>query len=165
MPRAVFVAAFADARADAGLADDLRELIPETTDDLPLPVTHAIADTSVFIAHETGRALAVDRLPDQLGVSVVTIAELRVGVLAAVDLDARDRRLTTLTHSTGDAAPARRRHGGPVVGPTAGGAPRRRAADAGQRLVDRGDGHGPAGPGGDSGASTDDVPGLEVIKV
>lgn len=57
----------------------------------------ALADTSIFIAHETGRALDLRVLPDELAVSVVTIGELRAGVLAAADLDTRDRRLRTLT--------------------------------------------------------------------
>ena len=60
-------------------------------------MTAGIADTSVFIALEGGRTLAVDRLPDELAVSVVTIAELRVGVLAAADSATRARRLATLT--------------------------------------------------------------------
>jgi len=60
-------------------------------------MTDGIADTSVFIAHESGRPLRVDALPDRLAVSVITIGELRAGVLAAADLLARDRRLATLT--------------------------------------------------------------------
>jgi predicted nucleic acid-binding protein len=60
-------------------------------------VTAGIADTSVFIALEGERTMAVDRLPDEIAVSVVTIAELRVGVLAAADTEARARRLATLT--------------------------------------------------------------------
>lgn len=55
-----------------------------------------IADTSVFIAQESGRTLNVDALPATVGVSIVTIAELRAGVLAASDVATRDRRLTTL---------------------------------------------------------------------
>lgn len=54
-----------------------------------------IADTSVFVARESGRELDTTSLPDELGVSVVTIGELRAGVLAAADLDTRDRRLAT----------------------------------------------------------------------
>ena len=54
-------------------------------------------DTTVFIAHETGRSLRADALPDRLAVSVITIAEPRDGVLAAADLETRDRRLATLT--------------------------------------------------------------------
>jgi predicted nucleic acid-binding protein len=36
-------------------------------------------------------------MPDELAVSVVTVGELRAGVLAANDVRVRDRRLTTLT--------------------------------------------------------------------
>jgi hypothetical protein len=60
-------------------------------------VTAGIADTSVFIARESGRALDVSALPDDVAVSIITIGELRAGVLAAVDLDTRDRRLATFS--------------------------------------------------------------------
>jgi len=60
-------------------------------------MSRAIADTTLFIARESGRALDEDALPDELGVSVITIGELRAGVLAAADLETRDRRLATLT--------------------------------------------------------------------
>jgi len=60
-------------------------------------VTDGLADTTVFIAHESGRSLRAEALPDRLAVSVVTIGELRAGVLAATDLDTRARRLATLT--------------------------------------------------------------------
>jgi predicted nucleic acid-binding protein len=59
-------------------------------------VGRGLADTTVFIASETGRALDGDALPDEIAVSVVTIGELRAGVLAASDVDTRDRRLSTL---------------------------------------------------------------------
>ena len=59
-------------------------------------MTAGLADTSIFIAHESGRALQADALPDHLAVSVITIGELRAGVLAAADLQTRDRRLGTL---------------------------------------------------------------------
>lgn len=55
-----------------------------------------LADTSVFVARESGRRIAVDALPERLAVSVITIGELRAGVLAASDVDTADRRLTTL---------------------------------------------------------------------
>lgn len=64
-----------------------------------MAVTHGLADTSVFIAHESGRVLDVSGLPEQLAVSYVTIGELRSGVLAAGDLEQRDRRLATLTQA------------------------------------------------------------------
>jgi predicted nucleic acid-binding protein len=57
-------------------------------------VTRAVADTSVFIAKEAGRQLG--DLPDELAVSVVTAAELELGVLRARDTDIRARRLATL---------------------------------------------------------------------
>lgn len=60
-------------------------------------MSQGLADTSIFIAHETGRALRAEALPDQLAVSVITLGELRAGVLAAADLATRDRRLATLT--------------------------------------------------------------------
>ena len=60
-------------------------------------MTAGIADTSVFIARESGRTLDVSALPDDLAVSIITIGELRAGVLAAVDIDTRDRRLATFS--------------------------------------------------------------------
>jgi predicted nucleic acid-binding protein len=60
-------------------------------------VSQGIADTSVFIARESGRALNAEALPDELAVSIITIGELRAGVLVADTVDARDRRLRTLT--------------------------------------------------------------------
>ncbi len=59
-------------------------------------MSDALADTSFFIARETARPMQIERVPDRVGVSFVTIGELRAGVLAAVDADARSRRLETL---------------------------------------------------------------------
>jgi predicted nucleic acid-binding protein len=56
-----------------------------------------LADTSIFIARESGRALRDIELPDEIAVSVVTVGELRAGVLVASDVVTRDRRLATLT--------------------------------------------------------------------
>lgn len=55
-----------------------------------------LLDTSVLIARESGRSLEADRLPREVAVSAVTVAELHVGVLAARDVDTRARRLATL---------------------------------------------------------------------
>jgi len=55
-----------------------------------------ILDTSVFIASESGRALDEAQLPEEAAISVITLAELQVGVLAARDTDTRSRRLATL---------------------------------------------------------------------
>ena len=60
-------------------------------------MSRGLADTSIFIARESGRPLDVDALPDELAVSVVTIGELRAGVLAAAETEVRARRLATLT--------------------------------------------------------------------
>ena len=60
-------------------------------------MSDGLADTSILIAHESGRPLRTDVLPDRLAVSVITIGELRAGVLAARDLATRDLRLATLT--------------------------------------------------------------------
>ncbi|HEY3926438.1 MAG TPA: type II toxin-antitoxin system VapC family toxin [Acidothermaceae bacterium] len=57
-------------------------------------MSRAIADTSVFIAAETGRPLG--ELPDEIAVSVVTAAELELGVLRAGEAGTRARRLATL---------------------------------------------------------------------
>jgi predicted nucleic acid-binding protein len=62
-------------------------------------VTRGLADTTVFVARESERALDVAAIPDELAVSVITIGELRAGVLAATDLQTRDRRLGTLTEA------------------------------------------------------------------
>jgi predicted nucleic acid-binding protein len=45
-------------------------------------IAEALADTSVLVALETGRPMLA-RPPAELAVSVITIAELRLGVLAA----------------------------------------------------------------------------------
>ena len=58
-------------------------------------MSRAIADTSVFIAQETGRELG--DLPEEIAVSVITAAELELGVLRASDGDARATRLATLS--------------------------------------------------------------------
>lgn len=62
-------------------------------------MTRGLADTTVFIARESGRPLDVDALPSEIAVSVITIGELRAGVLAAVDVETRARRLGTLTEA------------------------------------------------------------------
>lgn len=63
----------------------------------------ALLDTSVFVAAEQGRALS-RALPEQVAVSVVTLAELEIGVLVAVDAETRAQRLATLTRVREQAA-------------------------------------------------------------
>jgi predicted nucleic acid-binding protein len=58
-------------------------------------LSRAIADTSIFIAQETSRELG--ELPEEIAVSVVTAAELELGVLRATDPEARAIRLSTLS--------------------------------------------------------------------
>ncbi|MGH3586607.1 MAG: type II toxin-antitoxin system VapC family toxin [Pseudonocardia sp.] len=53
----------------------------------------ALADTSLFIGVEQGRIRASQR---SLGLSMVTVGELRLGVLAAAGVDERATRLRTL---------------------------------------------------------------------
>lgn len=56
----------------------------------------AVADTSLFIALEGARPLAVDALPERLQVSAITVGELRAGVLASRDPETTATRLDTL---------------------------------------------------------------------
>ena len=62
-------------------------------------MTAGLADTSLFIASESGRQLRVESFPDRVAISVITVGELRAGVLAADDVETRDLRLRTLTRA------------------------------------------------------------------
>lgn len=62
-------------------------------------MSRGLADTTVFIARESGRPLDEVLLPDELAVSIITVAELRAGVLSAGDVRIRDQRLATLTEA------------------------------------------------------------------
>ncbi|WP_197504695.1 type II toxin-antitoxin system VapC family toxin [Mycobacterium sp. 852002-51163_SCH5372311] len=55
-----------------------------------------VLDTSIFIARESGRPLDVSLVPNEVATTVVTVAELNLGVLAAVSSDVRAQRLATL---------------------------------------------------------------------
>jgi predicted nucleic acid-binding protein len=59
-------------------------------------VSRAVLDTSVLIAREQGRSLE-HPLPNDVAISVISIAELELGVLMARDAGTRGRRLRTLT--------------------------------------------------------------------
>jgi predicted nucleic acid-binding protein len=63
--------------------------------------SQGLLDTSILIATETARPLDIDALPDEMFISVVTIAELQAGVLAAADTTTRARRLATLDSVAG----------------------------------------------------------------
>lgn len=58
-------------------------------------MNRAIADTSVFIAGEASRPLG--DLPEEIAISVITAAELELGVLRATDSTKRSMRLATLS--------------------------------------------------------------------
>lgn len=60
---------------------------------------NGLVDTTVFVAFETGRRLEREQLPERITVSVITVGELRAGVLAASDVDSRQRRLSTLEYA------------------------------------------------------------------
>lgn len=55
-----------------------------------------LLDTNVFIAQERSRSLVIESLPDEGFISVITLAELQAGVLAAVSTEVRATRLETL---------------------------------------------------------------------
>jgi predicted nucleic acid-binding protein len=63
-------------------------------------VSRGLADTSVFVATEGERRLG--DLPDELAVSVITLAELELGVLRASDARTRALRLATLSRVRAD---------------------------------------------------------------
>lgn len=59
-------------------------------------MSEGLLDTSVWVSAELGRAVDADRLPETGRVSVITLAELEAGVLAAPDAAATSARLRTL---------------------------------------------------------------------
>jgi len=58
-------------------------------------MSSVLIDTSVLISWENDR-FDSERLPPSISVSVITVAELRLGVLMAASLEARARRMATL---------------------------------------------------------------------
>jgi predicted nucleic acid-binding protein len=62
---------------------------------IPPPAERGLLDTSVFVAREQGRPLGP--LPAAAAISVVTVAELHLGVLLADDPAVRAQRLRTLS--------------------------------------------------------------------
>lgn len=59
-------------------------------------IAAGVLDTSVFIANETGRALDESAIPEVVATTVITLAELSAGILAAGSAEIRARRLATL---------------------------------------------------------------------
>lgn len=66
---------------------------------------NVVLDTSVFIARETGRPIGDLPVGAHTAVSVMTIAELRIGVLAAEDPMTRAVRLSTLDAAVSEHEP------------------------------------------------------------
>ncbi len=62
-------------------------------------MTVGLADTTLYVAIESGRPLRLESVPDILRTSIITIGELRAGVLSASDPATRARRLATLTRA------------------------------------------------------------------
>jgi predicted nucleic acid-binding protein len=60
-----------------------------------------LLDTSVLVAAEAGRPLRAAALPRSAAISIVTVGELRAGILAAPDVESRDRRLYTFERISG----------------------------------------------------------------
>jgi predicted nucleic acid-binding protein len=60
-----------------------------------------LLDTSVLVAPEAGRPLRAEALPKSAAISIVTVGELRAGILAAPDVESRDRRLCTFERISG----------------------------------------------------------------
>jgi predicted nucleic acid-binding protein len=59
------------------------------------PVASALIDTSVLIGWQNDR-FDKDKMPERVSISIVTVAELRLGVLTAATLDDKARRMATL---------------------------------------------------------------------
>ena len=59
-------------------------------------IAAGVLDTSVFIANETGRTLDESAIPEVVATTVITLAELNAGILAAGSAEIRARRLATL---------------------------------------------------------------------
>lgn len=57
--------------------------------------SRGLLDTSVLVAIERGRSLRTEAMPETTAISVVTKAELRVGIFVAEDIETRDQRLMT----------------------------------------------------------------------
>lgn len=60
-----------------------------------------LLDTSVFVGIEQSRSLRAEALPERSAASIVSVAELRAGILAAPDIETRDHRLATFEMVSG----------------------------------------------------------------
>lgn len=61
-----------------------------------MSIDYGLLDTSAVIAWEHRRPSDLTNLPTEIAISVVTLAELQVGIYSARDTDTRARRIATL---------------------------------------------------------------------
>lgn len=60
-----------------------------------MTTTYGLLDTSAVVALENDRILDLAAIPDEVSISVVTLAELQAGIHAARDTETRARRMAT----------------------------------------------------------------------
>jgi predicted nucleic acid-binding protein len=58
-------------------------------------VTRGLLDTNIFISLELGRSVNRQMIPDELAISVITLAELEFGIYSATDQQTRAKRMAT----------------------------------------------------------------------
>jgi len=58
-------------------------------------VTRGLLDTNIFISLELGCSINSQMIPDELAISVITLAELEFGVYSATDQQTRAKRMAT----------------------------------------------------------------------
>ena len=58
-------------------------------------MTRGLLDTNIFISLELGRSINSQMIPDELAISVITLAELEFGVYSATDQQTRAKRMAT----------------------------------------------------------------------
>jgi len=62
-------------------------------------VTRGLLDTNIFISREMRRPLDVASMPDEVSVSVITLAELQHGIYKAANLEQKKMRMATYQHA------------------------------------------------------------------
>ena len=58
-------------------------------------MTRGLLDTNIFISLELGRSVNRQMIPDELAISVITLAELEFGIYSATDQQTRAKRMAT----------------------------------------------------------------------
>ena len=62
-------------------------------------MTRGLLDTNIFISREMRRPLDVASMPDEVSVSVITLAELQHGIYKAANLEQKKIRMATYQHA------------------------------------------------------------------